>query len=119
MNKDAERLLAGSPPPVGDLARRACDAVLAVFPRAVVTADDQNIGFATGPRYRDVVFVVTPQRAYVNLGFAFGVDLPDPAGLLAGTGKAHRHVKLRGPEDLARPELRALMAAAMERVKAH
>jgi hypothetical protein len=34
-------------------------------------------------------------RAHVNVGFFHGADLPDPAGLLAGTGKRMRHVKLR------------------------
>ncbi|MEQ9297590.1 MAG: DUF1801 domain-containing protein [Cyclobacteriaceae bacterium] len=33
--------------------------------------------------------------AHVNVGFFHGVDLPDPAGLLEGTGKRMRHIKLR------------------------
>lgn len=33
--------------------------------------------------------------AHVNVGFFHGVDLPDPAGLLEGTGKGMRHIKLR------------------------
>jgi hypothetical protein len=74
-----------------------------------VTADDQNIGFATGPRYRDVVFVVNPQRGYVNLGFAFGVDLADPAACWRGRARP-----TGTSEDVARPELRVLI----ERMKA-
>lgn len=34
--------------------------------------------------------------AHVNVGFFLGVNLADPAGLLEGTGKFMRHVKL-GP----------------------
>lgn len=34
-------------------------------------------------------------RAHVNLGFFQGAALKDPAGLLEGTGKRLRHVKLR------------------------
>ena len=34
-------------------------------------------------------------RDHVNVGFFFGALLSDPAGLLAGTGKRGRHVKLR------------------------
>jgi hypothetical protein len=34
-------------------------------------------------------------RAHVNVGFFHGAALPDPAGLLEGTGKFMRHVKLR------------------------
>lgn len=33
--------------------------------------------------------------AHVNVGFFFGAALRDPAGLLVGTGKRMRHVKLR------------------------
>ena len=32
---------------------------------------------------------------HVNVGFFYGVDLPDPAGLLEGTGKRMRHIKLK------------------------
>ncbi len=35
--------------------------------------------------------------AHVNVGFFRGAELPDPDGLLEGTGKFMRHVKL-GPE---------------------
>lgn len=41
--------------------------------------------------------------AHVNVGFFRGAELPDPEGLLEGTGKFMRHVKLRpeGPVDAA------------------
>ena len=35
------------------------------------------------------------QGSHVNLGFYHGASLPDPEGLLEGTGKELRHVKLR------------------------
>ena len=34
-------------------------------------------------------------KAHVNVGFFHGASLPDPAGLLEGSGKYMRHVKLR------------------------
>ncbi len=43
----------------------------------------------------DAAFAYVNQfKAHVNLGFFCGVDLPDPAHLLQGTGKRMRHVKL-------------------------
>jgi hypothetical protein len=33
--------------------------------------------------------------SHVNVGFFHGAALPDPAGLLQGSGKSMRHVKLR------------------------
>jgi hypothetical protein len=44
---------------------------------------------------------------------ARGAELPDPAGLLAGTGKRARHVKLRQMEDVEDPALRDLLDAAL------
>ncbi|GAA4725982.1 DUF1801 domain-containing protein [Phytohabitans rumicis] len=110
---EVEKVLAARAPGIAALARRACTLALDVFPDAVVTADADNIGFGAGRGYRGLVFVVTPQRAHVTLGIARGVGLPDPAGLLEGAGKVHRHVKIRGEADLDRPELRALMVAAV------
>jgi hypothetical protein len=51
-------------------------------------------------------------KYHVTLGFLRGTSLPDPAGLLEGTGKNLRHVKLRTAEDLQEPAVRKLIAAA-------
>jgi hypothetical protein len=115
MNQEVERLLAAQEPQIADLTRRVCEQILTIFPEAVVTADRQNIGFGTSAGYKGLVFVVAPHRAHVTLGIWRGVELPDPAGLLEGTGKVHRHVKIRDAGDLERPELRQLMAAATAR----
>jgi hypothetical protein len=112
----AERVLTGaSSPAVEALARSACALVLNFFPDAVVSGDDKNIGFGTTAGYQGLVFTVAPQRGYVNLGIAHGAGLPDPAHLLRGTGKVHRHVKLHAAAELDRPELRALLKAALAR----
>src|SRR5690349_5312325 len=42
----------------------------------------------------DRILYVMPQNGYANLGFFFGTDGPDPTGLLEGTGKRMRHVKI-------------------------
>lgn len=120
-NGDVDRALESCSPPIREAARRACEAVFAIFPDAVVTVDEQNsrfgttIGFGTTTGYKGLRFTVTAQRTHVTLGIAHGADLPDPSRLMEGTGKVHRHVKLRQPQDLDRPELRQLMAAAMAR----
>jgi hypothetical protein len=51
-------------------------------------------------------------KNHVTFGFLFGTSLNDPEGLLEGTGKNLRHVKLRKLEDLHRPALKALVQAA-------
>lgn len=49
---------------------------------------------------------------HVTFGFLRGTSLDDPKGLLEGTGKNLRHVKLRKAEDLKREGLRELVKAA-------
>ena len=50
--------------------------------------------------------------AHVNIGFFRGAELADPAGILAGSGKFMRHVKIRpgGPVDV--PALTLLIETA-------
>jgi hypothetical protein len=55
-------------------------------------------------------------KKHVTFGFHFGTSLDDQGGLLEGTGKNMRHVKLRVTGDLERKGLRELVldAARME-----
>lgn len=111
----AEQVLDNCAEPVRPLARAVFDELHRVFPQAVITADADGIGFGTGPGYKYLVFTLLPYRGHVTIGFARGTELPDPAGLLEGAGKVHRHVKIRTDEDLRRPELAALFTAALAR----
>jgi hypothetical protein len=52
--------------------------------------------------------------AHVSVGFFQGASLPDPAGLLEGSGKRMRHVKLRWGRPVDEAALRALIAAAYQ-----
>jgi hypothetical protein len=51
-------------------------------------------------------------RAHVNVGFFRGAELADPDGLLQGTGKYMRHVKLRPENGVDAAALERLIAAA-------
>lgn len=51
-------------------------------------------------------------KNHVTFGFQFGTSLEDPEGLLEGTGKNIRHVKLREVKDLEQKGLRGLVQAA-------
>ena len=51
-------------------------------------------------------------RNHVNVGFFHGAALPDPAGLLQGTGKYMRHVKVEPGLALDGSALEALIASA-------
>ncbi|HET7746324.1 MAG TPA: DUF1801 domain-containing protein, partial [Vicinamibacteria bacterium] len=51
-------------------------------------------------------------KAHVNVGFFRGAELVDPEGLLEGTGRFMRHVKLRPAEEVDERALRGLIRAA-------
>jgi hypothetical protein len=51
-------------------------------------------------------------KAHASVGFFRGATLPDPAGLLEGTGKHMRHVKIRPGRDFDAAALSALIDAA-------
>ena len=51
-------------------------------------------------------------RAHANVGFFYGAELADPAGLLEGSGKRMRHVKLRPSTQVNEAALGALITAA-------
>ena len=50
--------------------------------------------------------------AHVNVGFFHGAELPDPGGLLEGSGRLMRHVKLRPGTAVDAAALKALIEAA-------
>lgn len=55
--------------------------------------------------------------SHVNVGFHHGADLDDAAGLLAGTGKHMRHVKLRPDAGRDMTALRFLIEDAYADIK--
>jgi hypothetical protein len=109
-----EEFLAPQSPPVRDLAMRTCALIREVMPDSVeeVHPGRNNIIFGKGSKMKDWICYVSPFKNHINLGFLRGTELCDPKGLLEGTGMLLRHVKLRSVEDLGKPEVRELLAAA-------
>lgn len=57
-------------------------------------------------------------KSHVNVGFFYGAMLEDPAGLLEGSGKRMRHVKLKAGPYLNAAALNELIATAYSDIKA-
>jgi hypothetical protein len=70
-------------------------------------------------KYADVFCHIAVYPRHVNLGFNRGAELDDPEGLLIGTGKIIRHLKVAGPQDLGKHYLRRFIRAAIKHSKAH
>ncbi len=100
-------------PKILEIATELQKLVLKILPNAITTNDADNIGFGSGSGYKDLVFVISPYKEYVNLGIVNGVFLDDPLKLMGGKGKVHRHGKLQHIEQLRSPELKELMLRAL------
>jgi hypothetical protein len=70
------------------------------------------IGYGSSDRLRDGVFHIAVYANHVNLGFNHGATLDDPLEILKGTGSQIRHITIKTPADLARPEIRSYVRRA-------
>jgi hypothetical protein len=75
------------------------------------------IGYGSTERPSDCIVSVAAGANGVGLCFIHGARLPDPHKVLLGSGNQTRFIRLESVEVLARPEVDALIAAAIERAK--
>jgi hypothetical protein len=106
-------------PEMQDLIRRCRAAMRSRFPRAVeMVYDNYNflvIGFGPTERTSEAIFSLAADRNGINLFFLQrGPEVRDPGHLLRGSGKVVRSVTLAAADDLDRPEVHALMTAALD-----
>jgi hypothetical protein len=115
MSNGFEDILSQADPGARELAIRAKALIQEVMPAVVEVAwPRQRIaGYGVGPRKMSEQFCyIAVFKGKINLGFYYGAELPDPHGLLEGTGELLRHVKISRPEQLENPALRRLLEAA-------
>lgn len=112
--------LAPYDPHVANLALALREVVLEEAPEAIeslVNGYAVSIGFSfTGKPLKDGFCHVVTYSTHVNLGFNRGALLPDPDGILEGSGKSIRHIRIRNHDDLDRPVLRRFLQLAIEQV---
>ena len=93
--------------------------VRALLPGAVeLVYDNYNalvIGFGATERPSEAVLSVVAMPRWVVLYFLQGASLPDPHGVLAGSGTVGRHLRLGSAADVDRPEVRELVDLAVAR----
>ena len=116
-SKDVDAVLALYAPEIRGLTLAARDFLLEMIPdiTEMVDVKARIIGFGYGVKYADQVCMLMPTKAGVNLGIAYAMELPGPKKILEGTGKLHRHVKLKSESDLENAALRNLLKAALAR----
>lgn len=77
------------------------------------------LGYGTSHSGFDRILYLTAIGDRVNLGFFFGATLADPAGLLQGTGKRMRHVKVTTVDEARGAGLRRLVHQALDEGPEH
>ncbi len=115
MEDPFEAILARGAPPIQDLANQARALIRSAYLAVVeVPWPRQGIaGYGVGPKKMSEQFCyIAVFKNHLNLGFYYGAELPDPSGLLEGTGQLLRHIKIRTPGQLDDPALRQLIEAA-------
>jgi hypothetical protein len=113
---DFKSLLVTNTPEAQDLALQLRKLIFQLLPKA---QEKIYTGWGVADIYRGEpagrgFMSIGPQKKYVNLYFMDGVDLPDPAGLLEGSGKRMKHVKIKTAKDLEGPALKQLIKSAFD-----
>ena len=106
----------GLPAAVQPLVRAADALVRRVHPDVtqVVWPHQRTVGYGIGPRKMSEHYAyLAIYDRHLNLGCNYGAALPDPTGLLGGTGAAMRSRRITAVEDLADPAWDPLLAAAV------
>lgn len=112
---DYKEVLERASPGVAAIARRTRELILKVMPDAVelVWPKQRIMSYGVGPKKMSEHFCyIGVMKEHVNLGFYYGADLKAPAGMMEGSGKALRHVKITSLGQLEDPDLLRLIKAA-------
>jgi hypothetical protein len=75
------------------------------------------IGFAATERASDCLVSLAVSPKGVALSFYYGASLPDPRGVLLGSGKQNRFVRLERAATLSEPAVEELIRAAIAQAK--
>lgn len=111
--QDWDENLANHTPEVQAVARALEAVIREELPDVVVQYDRSNglLAFGRSMKMRDLLFALIPHAGRVNLQLADGALLLNPDGLIEGTGKKFRHIKVRSAEAAQSSDVRRAIAA--------
>jgi hypothetical protein len=104
-------------PPIARLLRACRAALRKRLPTAIEQVyDNYNflaIGYCTTERTSDCLVSLAASAKGVALSFYHGADLADPQGVLVGSGRQNRFIRLESAASLGKPAVAALIDAAV------
>ena len=108
-------------PAIGRLVRATRSAMRKRLPTALELVYDNYqflaIGYGASERASDCIASLAVSPKGVALSFYYGATLPDPTGILQGSGSQNRFVRLGGAATLAEPAVEALLRAAIKQAR--
>ncbi len=115
--KQVDAFIAKFDPVMAKLIRSVRAALRKRFPTAIeMVYDNYNffvIGYSPTERPTDYIVSLAANSKGVGLSFNHGATLPDPKKILLGAGKQNRFIRLPNAAELAKPEVEALLRAAI------
>ena len=112
------RIIARRSPAMAALTRDVLEAIRPRLPGATELVYDKKnslvIGFSPDDRPSNAIASIATYTKWINLYFFVGDALPDPEGLLQGSGSTVRSIRLTSADDLKPRAVKALIAAAVK-----
>ena len=104
--KELIRFLRRFDPAIRELALDARDLVLRVLApsnESILDAYALAMNYGFSARMKDQVLYIGVYTRHINFGFYRGAQMDDPQGILEGSGKQLRHIKIKSQADLGTP----------------
>jgi hypothetical protein len=115
---ELDRMIVRRSPEMAKLTKAVLAKLRPRFPGATELVYDKKnslvIGFCPDERASNVINSIAVYGKWINLYFFEGDTLPDPEGLLQGSGSTVRSIRITDARDLDRPAVKALMQAALQ-----
>lgn len=95
------------------------EVILDTLPNVIEQLDipAKMVAYCYGQKYAELICMLIPSKKGLKLGFYKGIDLPDPAHLLEGTGKISRYIEIKHEEQIQSPALKVLLEIALDLYK--
>jgi hypothetical protein len=114
-----EQILSRYDEKVASLALHLRNTIIVHLPEIHEIPDESSniIGFGYGRGYKDLICTIIPSKNGVKLGFYKGAELPDPSGILTGSGKVHKYVVIKNEAFVSSKELSKLLSCALKQYR--
>ena len=119
MADEIEKFLSGYSDQVQESALVLRDVIRKALPKAheKLYTGWKSISYSIDGKMKTMICGICPHKAHVNLQLSRATELEDSEGLLKGTGKSIRHIKIEKPADAKKRAVSKLIKAAAKLIE--